>query len=492
MLGAVLLQLAALAAGSFVRGGLRFAPLRLLDSAGGLLLGGALGLAVVWVGASVALLTPGETTIRQEVERSEIVKQLDSALPPRTLLNLLARIDPLPSFLGPKAPSLPPSKGVLRDQSIRLATTRVVKILGTACGVGVEGSGWVAGPNLIVTAAHVVAGESGTTLVRIAGRPLPVLADVVVLDIRNDVAVLRVSGVDLEPLRFADPKPDASVAILGYPLDGGLTATPGRIGRTATVLTQDALGHGPVGRTITAVAGRVEHGDSGGPAVDANGRVESMIFAARLGSDSGYGVPPSIIRSDLAHAGTRPSPTTPARPRRAARGVARRRRAAGGTARRRRRRCASARAPSISSRPSASPTSRAPGPAARYRSCTCSGTTMPGTSLWTRTSVSVVRIGQTPTSTGIGQPPIRSRNASSASRSNRIWVMAKRAPAATLRWKRSASSPRSSAVGLTATPGKKVVGASIARPCQSSPALSLAISSTSPTESTSYTAWVPG
>ncbi len=306
VLGAVLLQLAALAAGSFVRGGLRFAPLRLLDSAGGLLLGGALGLAVVWVGASVALLTPGETTIRQEVERSEIVKQLDSALPPRTLLNLLARIDPLPSFLGPKAPSLPPSKGVLRDQSIRLATTRVVKILGTACGVGVEGSGWVAGPNLIVTAAHVVAGESGTTLVRIAGRPLPVLADVVVLDIRNDVAVLRVSGVDLEPLRFADPKPDASVAILGYPLDGGLTATPGRIGRTATVLTQDALGHGPVGRMITAVAGRVEHGDSGGPAVDANGRVESMIFAARLGSDSGYGVPPSIIRSDLAHAGTRP------------------------------------------------------------------------------------------------------------------------------------------------------------------------------------------
>ena len=48
-------------------------------------------------------------------------------------------------------------------------------------------------------------------------------------------------------------------------------------------------------------------------------------------------------------------------------------------------------------------------------------------------SVSVVRIGQTPTSTGTGQPPIRSRNASSASRSNRICVIAKRVPAATLR-----------------------------------------------------------
>jgi hypothetical protein len=70
------------------------------------------------------------------------------------------------------------------------------------------------------------------------------------------------------------------------------------------VLTQDALGHGPVGRTITAVAGRVEHGDSGGPAVDAAGRVESTIFAARVGSASGYGVPASIVRSDLARAGT--------------------------------------------------------------------------------------------------------------------------------------------------------------------------------------------
>jgi uncharacterized membrane protein required for colicin V production len=306
VLGAVLFQFGALVAGSFIRGGLRLTPLRLLDSAGGLVLGAAIGLAIVWVGASVALLSPGQTRLRQEVQRSAIVKQLDSALPPRTLLNLLARIDPFPSIVGPKPPSLSPSKGVLRDRSIRAATTRVVKVLGTACGVGIEGSGWFAGRSLVVTAAHVVAGEpKGTTLVRIPGQPLPSLADIVVLDVHNDVAVLRVSEVDLKPLRLADPQSGASVAILGYPLDGGLTATPGRIGRTATVLTQDALGRGPVARSITAVAGKVEHGDSGGPALDAAGRVQSMIFAARIGSASGYGVPSSIIRSDLARAGTR-------------------------------------------------------------------------------------------------------------------------------------------------------------------------------------------
>jgi uncharacterized membrane protein required for colicin V production len=303
VLGAMILQFAALLAGSFIRGGLRIAPLRLIDTAGGLLLGAAIGLAIVWVGASVAMLTPGETRIRQEVERSAIVKQLDSALPPRTLLNLLARIDPFPSIVGPKPPSVPPSKGVLRDPSIRAATTRVVKVLGVACGVGVEGTGWVAGPDLVVTAAHVVAGEENTTI-RIPGQVLPRLADVVVLDIHNDVAVLHIDGLGLKPLQLADPRSGAAVAIIGYPLDAGLRATPGRIGLTATVLTQDALGHGPVARTITAVAGEVEHGDSGGPAVDTSGRVESSIFAARLGSASGYGVPPSIVRDDLAHAGT--------------------------------------------------------------------------------------------------------------------------------------------------------------------------------------------
>ena len=303
VLGAMLLQFAALLAGSFVRGGLRPAPLRLLDTAGGLLLGIAIGLAIVWVGASVALLSPGETRIRAEVERSAIVRQLDAALPPRTLLNLLARIDPFPSIVGPRPPTLPPSEGVLRDPSIRDATTRVVKVLGTACGVGVEGSGWVAANDLVVTAAHVVAGEENTTI-RIPGQVLPRLADVVVLDVHNDVAVLHVEGLGLNPLPLADPSSGAAVAIIGYPLDGGLRATPGRIGLTATVLTQDAVGHGPVARTITAVAGEVEHGDSGGPAVDASGRVQSSIFAARLGSASGYGVPPSIIRADLARAGT--------------------------------------------------------------------------------------------------------------------------------------------------------------------------------------------
>src|SRR5437879_13811108 len=99
-------------------------------------------------------------------------------------------------------------------------------------------------------------------------------AEVVAYDVHNDIGVLRVPGAAERPLRLADPRNGAEVAILGYPLDGGITATPGRIGDTRAVLTQDALGHGPVARATTAVAGGGEHGDSGGPRVDGHGTVQ--------------------------------------------------------------------------------------------------------------------------------------------------------------------------------------------------------------------------
>jgi len=39
----------------------------------------------------------------------------------------------------------------------------------------------------------------------------------------------------------------------------------------------------------------VRHGDSGGPAVDAAGYVQTMIFAARIGEPVGYGVPIQLV-----------------------------------------------------------------------------------------------------------------------------------------------------------------------------------------------------
>src|SRR3954449_4902964 len=298
ILGATLLQTVASLAGSVVRGGLRLTPFRILDSLGGLAFGAVTGLAFVWVLGATALLVPGQTGLRDAVRGSEIVRRLDERVPPGRLLHLLARIDPFPSIAGPAAPHVPPSTKVLRDPVIRRASHAVVRVIGTACGVGVEGTGWFVRGDLVVTAAHVVAGESDTR-VQIPGVDGLHDAQVVAFDPRNDVAVLRVPGANIRALELAQPDDGAAVAIVGYPENGPLTATAGRVGRTAVVLTENAYGRGPVSRTITALSGAIRHGNSGGPAIDRDGRVEATVFAARIGSSGGFGVPQDFVQRAL-------------------------------------------------------------------------------------------------------------------------------------------------------------------------------------------------
>jgi S1-C subfamily serine protease len=230
-----------------------------------------------------------------------VLRRLNSIVPPRTLLNALGRIDPFPHLAGPPLPTQPPDPRVLSRPGVRAAAPSVLRVLGTACGLGIEGSGWVARTGLVVTAAHVVAGETDTTVTTLTGTTLP--AEAVAFDSRNDVAVLRVPGLGARPLRLVDPRAGTNVAIIGYPENGPFDAVPGRIGATATVLSQDAYGNGPVARSVTSLSGAVRHGDSGGPAVDASGAVQTTVFAARLSGGGGYGVPASRVRRALASAG---------------------------------------------------------------------------------------------------------------------------------------------------------------------------------------------
>ncbi len=275
-------------------------PVRKVDSAAGVLVGALGGLAVVWVLGAMALQLPGQTNLRRAVQRSEVLQRLNSIVPHRTLLNALGRIDPFPKFAGPPIPTQPPDPRVLRQPGVRAAAPSVVRVLGTACGLGVEGSGWVARPETVVTAAHVVAGETDTTVVPLSGDVLR--AEPIAFDPRNDVAVLRVPGLGAKALRLVDPRPGTSVAIVGYPENGPLDAVPGRIGSTLRVLSQDAYGRGPIQRTVTSLSGNIRHGDSGGPAVNASGAVETTVFAARVNGSGGYGVPAALVRRALAHA----------------------------------------------------------------------------------------------------------------------------------------------------------------------------------------------
>jgi Trypsin-like peptidase domain/Colicin V production protein len=280
--------------------------LGVFDGVGGAVLVACLGLFLAWVGGAVALQTPGARELREPIQRSAILGRLNEALPPSgPLLQALARFDPFPEIDGPEADVRAPNARIARDPQVRQAARSVVRVLGTACGLGVQGSGWVLGDGVVVTNAHVVAGQDDTT-VQVGGEGDRIEADAIWFDSRNDLALLRAPALSGVPaLRLNENAgAGASAAILGFPENGPYTVEPGRLGRTSKVVTQDAYGRGPVTRSIVSLRGRVRSGNSGGPMVDGAGRVVTTIFAASVsdGGSSGFGVPDGLVRQALGRA----------------------------------------------------------------------------------------------------------------------------------------------------------------------------------------------
>jgi S1-C subfamily serine protease len=280
--------------------------LGVLDGLGGSALLACVALGVAWIAGAVALQTPGARELRRDVQRSEILQRLNSALPPSgPILNALARFDPLPRIAGPSPEVRAPTAAITRDRQVRAAAGSVVRVLGTACGLGVQGSGWIARDGVVVTNAHVVAGQDDTT-VQLGGEGPRHDADVIWFDVTNDLALLRSSGVSGTPALGMDERarPGTPAAILGFPENGPYDVQPGRLGVTADANAQDAYGRGPVRRTITTLRGLVRHGNSGGPMVDGGGRVVTTIFATSRasGAREGFGVPDRFVRSALGRA----------------------------------------------------------------------------------------------------------------------------------------------------------------------------------------------
>ncbi|HYM54724.1 MAG TPA: MarP family serine protease [Solirubrobacteraceae bacterium] len=280
----------------------------LLDGALGAAFGVALGLGIIWIAAAVAAQTPGQGQLRADIQRSVILSKLNEILPPSgPILNALARLDPLPSITGPSPDVAAPEPHIAHAPGVRLASRSVVRVIGTACGLAIEGSGWVAEPDVVVTNAHVVAGEQDTT-VEVGGRPPGLTAQPIAFDPTDDIAVLRVRELGLPVLSLDGSSASGTPgAILGYPGNGPFDVQPGRIGRTQTVSTQDAYGHGPVSRLLTPLRGLVRPGNSGGPLVDVNGGVLTTVFAGTVGGRpaGGYGVANATIATLLREAGAR-------------------------------------------------------------------------------------------------------------------------------------------------------------------------------------------
>ena len=151
----------------------------------------------------------------------------------------------------------------------------------TSGGLGAGFAGWVADGTLhVVTAAHVVSelGER-VTLERDNGSWG---AEVIGRDTRRDLAVLRVSGLPVgaeplwqEPLRNR-PRPGDQLLLVGSPFGLGGTVTTGVVSAIRPSLIQTDAAANP--------------GNSGGPAVDADGRVVGVLVGGG-GENVNFAVP---------------------------------------------------------------------------------------------------------------------------------------------------------------------------------------------------------
>jgi S1-C subfamily serine protease len=301
LVGGSIVQVGAGAAANAFRAHVLHGPLAAADTAGGVAAGVVLGLAIAWLAAVVALEQP-DLHLRRNVQRSTILPALLRAVPASTVLDALARFDPLPVVPAIADRALDaPDPAVPHAPGPHHARASVVRVQGTACGLGIQGSGWVVRRGIVVTNAHVIAGEHDIAVQPPTAGTYSAIP--IAVDPGNDVAILRVHGLPLARLAMAPKDPSGgAVALIGYPQNGPLTSVPGRAGDPVTALAPGAYGGSVRPRTVVPLRGRLEHGDSGGPVVDRRGRVVAMMFAAARGGGGGFGVPLAAIRDALASA----------------------------------------------------------------------------------------------------------------------------------------------------------------------------------------------
>ncbi|MCU0301040.1 MAG: MarP family serine protease [Candidatus Nanopelagicales bacterium] len=270
--------------GRALRGALDLTPLRLLDSASGMVVSAVAFLLSAWLVLSVVVSMPS-TTAADAVAGSRTFPVLEQVMagPGGDLLadarGLLADLE-LPSLPFNPATLPPveePGEGVLTDAAVEVARESVVQVATSSdrCAVTSMGSGLVVAPGRVATNAHVVTGADRIT-VRGAGLRGARAATAVLVDPRTDVAILAVPGLDAPAPAWArSVQRGTDAAIAGHPGGGRLTIRAARVRGTASI----AEDGGPGVREVVVLQGLVQPGNSGGPVLDPRGRVLGLVFA---------------------------------------------------------------------------------------------------------------------------------------------------------------------------------------------------------------------
>jgi S1-C subfamily serine protease len=255
---------------------------RRADQAAGAVFGVVGVLVALWLLLPVLAHVPG--LMSEQARGSAIVRQVANRFPdPPDTLAVLRRFmgdEPFPQVFDALRPA--PDAGTVPEQSglstavANQVVQSTVKVTGEACSRIQGGSGFFVGPDVVVTNAHVVAGESDTDVELADGRTLD--ADVVAFDPERDLAVLRTDG-EAPTLSLRDADTGDIGGVFGHPGGGGLEVSPFRVAEEITAVGRDIYDQGSTSRDVLVLAADLAPGDSGSALVDTQGEVIGVAFA---------------------------------------------------------------------------------------------------------------------------------------------------------------------------------------------------------------------
>jgi S1-C subfamily serine protease len=250
--------------------------------AGGVI--GVVGLLVIlWLLLPALTHIPG--LMATQARGSAIARQVDASFPdPPDALEALRRIvgdEPFPEVFdafrpAPDAGTIPAEAGIPADVADRVVAS-TVKVTGEACSRIQEGSGFFVDEGLVVTNAHVVAGEDDTKVELADGSVLD--ADVVAFDPERDLAVLRTDPRAAAPLPRRAADVGDTGGVFGHPGGGPLEVSPFRVGDHITAVGRDIYDNASTSREVLVLASELAPGDSGSALIDADGEVVGVAFA---------------------------------------------------------------------------------------------------------------------------------------------------------------------------------------------------------------------